>query len=81
MYFWLPLVWLCVYLFLRHRRAQLHSARGKAVFVSGCDTGFGNATALRLAEMGVLVVRVKIVLRLRITLDLGELHCHTSFLY
>lgn len=48
------------FLFVLHRRSQLLPAKGKIVFVSGCDSGFGYMTALKLADMGALVVRLSV---------------------
>ncbi|KAM4017812.1 11-beta-hydroxysteroid dehydrogenase type 2 [Anomaloglossus baeobatrachus] len=35
---------------------RLLSAGGKAVFITGCDSGFGNATAQKLDQMGFKVI-------------------------
>lgn len=40
---------------IRSRRRKTLPADGKAVFITGCDTGFGHMTALRLHEKGYKV--------------------------
>lgn len=45
--------WLCRN--IRAKPEQLLSADGKAVFITGCDSGFGKATAKRLDSLGFQV--------------------------
>ena len=47
-------LWLTVFKFLAKRKVQnLHT---KYVFITGCDSGFGRETAIRLDKMGICVL-------------------------
>lgn len=50
--FLLLLVLPCLYLLNKKKYIQ---PEGKAVVITGCDTGFGNATAKKLGELGFMV--------------------------
>ena len=50
----LLVLWITVIKFLSNRKVQnLHT---KYVFITGCDSGFGRETAIRLDKMGVNVL-------------------------
>ncbi|KAM4618434.1 17-beta-hydroxysteroid dehydrogenase type 2 [Polymixia lowei] len=46
---------LCLFYVAPGRREELLSMHGRAVIITGCDSGFGHALAKRLSDRGVLV--------------------------